>query len=265
MNSVNLVSMNWVIKEEGASRVKSMTKKSSINLQAIFDDLRLMNSDLGLADKIIFVEGPSDVKIFQELLSRTTLAPKLRGVVFAPLKETDLFLSRKAEPFVKAYCRLLDRISEVPIPYLFVIDSGGKTEEQIKGLRRQFQDRIRLLPWCEIENCLLQAKAILSALQEEVRLYFDGTTEGITEVQLDLEKVQQLLDRESKNTKMYPSGGYPGESWRQHIAGSKVLKNIYRAFNLEYSKVKNGPNIARYVDVSTFGKELESLLGSFLS
>lgn len=264
MNAADLTSIHWIRKQKAQSTAELISTPDEGNLQIMLEDLGLRNSDLGTADKVIFVEGPSDVEIIPALLCKLDLKRQLRGVLFSPLKETDSFLSKKAEVFIRAYCRLLEQISKIRIPHIFVLDSHGKTRVQIEQLERRFKDGIRFLPRYEIENYLLEPDAILSAIQEEIRIYYPDALKAGVLLELDLSKIQELVAQYRKKAEMYPRGRRATKQWKRDIVGSGLLEKIYGALSLQYSKVKSGQRIARYVDKSTFEDELKPVFEPFL-
>lgn len=264
MNAANLSSIHWIRKQKAQSTAQLITTPDEGNLQIILKDLGLRNSDLGAADKVIFVEGPSDAEIIPMLLDKLNLKHQLRGVLFSPLKETDSFLSNKTEVFIRAYCRLLQQISNIQIPHIFVLDSHGKTRAQMEQLEKQFKERIRFLPRYEIENYLLEADAILSAIREEIGIYYPEELKAGVLPELDLSKIQQLVAQYKEKAEMYPRVRRATKEWKRDIVGSGLLEKIYGALFLQYSKVKSGQRIARYVDKSTFEDELRPVFEPFL-
>jgi len=264
MNVVDLSSIHWVKKEKGQSTIRLISTADTERLQTILKDLGLKNSDIGMADKVIFVEGPSDAKIIPLFLNKLGFKHKLTGVLFTPLRETDSFLSKKAEVFIKAYCRLLEQLSTIKIPYMFVLDSHGKTQDHIEELKKRFKDRIYFLPRYEIENYLLEPNAILLAIKEEIDTYCSEDLKSNILSELHLSEIQELISQNKEKAEMYPLHREPTHEWKKDITGSKVLQNIYEAFNLQYSKLKSGPRIAKYIDKNTFKDELNSIFDSFL-
>ena len=56
-------------KENGETKVEMSSKEKSSALRAILDELGIRPSDIFLADYLIFVEGPTEVKLFRELFN----------------------------------------------------------------------------------------------------------------------------------------------------------------------------------------------------
>lgn len=135
-------------------------------LGAALGDLGVRNSDLLLADAVLFVEGDSE----RQALEAWSLA--LRDQIGASLAEANVAILplgggdvRRGGPPRRALLEQLDEKS--PIPHLFVVDGDERTAEELAGLSRAFGDRLHILRRRELENYLLVPRAIIAALREK--------------------------------------------------------------------------------------------------
>ena len=128
------------------------------DLSMALNALGSKNSDVLLADSVLFVEGNSDEKIIKawarnlgiDFDSKNILCVKIGG-------------GRNLNYYAKT--DLLKKISlKSPVPYFFIIDRDEKSETTIKRIQDTVE-KVCLLQCREIENCLLIPKYILETMR----------------------------------------------------------------------------------------------------
>lgn len=167
------LSMHIVSKTGEGTKVRKVRELNDLALA--LSELGSRNSDLLLADFVLFVEGSSDEKIFK------TWAKTL-GVDFDSRNIFCMTIGGSRNFHYYANSDVLQRVSQKsPIPHLLVIDSDEKSENTIKKIQEQVKD-VKLLERREIENYLLFPDHILETMHVKAK--------GNPEILKKLENVQ---------------------------------------------------------------------------
>lgn len=181
--------MHIVAKTSEGTQVRKIEELH--DLAQALGELGSRNSDLLLADFVLFVEGPSDEKIFR------TWAKTL-GVDFDSRNIFCITIDGSRNFYYYANTNVLQRISQKsPIPHLLIIDKDEKSDITIQKVQKQVKD-VHLLEQREIENYLLFPNYLLQAIRAKA--------EGNPEVLKKLENVQpkdieQLITSKTEDLK----------------------------------------------------------------
>jgi len=149
------LAMHVVKKTDEGTKVQRIEELDDLS-QAL-SELGSRNSDLLLADFVLFVEGKSDEKIIKawaktlgvDFDSRNIFCIKIRG-------------SRNFQYYANS--DVLQRISlKSPIPHLFIIDRDEKSNGTIQKIQKQVKE-LHILEKREIENYLLLPNYILETM-----------------------------------------------------------------------------------------------------
>jgi hypothetical protein len=156
-----------VINRENDSKVACL--KDTIE---ILDVLGITNYDLFTYDKVLFVEGESDVSVFGlviDAFDNSHLSERIKLVGL----DGDGHLKSKGAPFFK---RLLTDsfAAKARVPVGFLIDSGARSEQEKQDLQKVLhtppRSVLRLLKQNELEDYLLDPKSITAMLARELKL-----------------------------------------------------------------------------------------------
>lgn len=137
--------------ETGTNARESFSGLESRRL--LFDELGMDLGDVSLAEKIIFVEGKTDVEILSTILERTGFSSSNNNYIIISLGESDI--SRQLGD-------VLSKLKEiVHLPFLVYLD-GDK--ENGGHVRASIKEKVRYLPEPDIEGVLLRdPEAIVKA------------------------------------------------------------------------------------------------------
>lgn len=213
----------------------------------ILSELGYRFSDFLAYDRMIFVEGESDMAVLPVLLQRSgQMDPReLDKTGFAPMGGAGRIYARKMQDSILYYEKLLDALGRERLPRLCLFDGDHGTDDRniLAGTSSVGEeDRIKavFLPRCEMENYLLVPEAIISAMQEEATLLSQKVKLTFEDVRI---RLKALLDSDDKA--LYPSG--KGKEPGKDVKGSAVLEKLYDGFALRYKKRESGLLIAQHI------------------
>ena len=202
--------------------------------RVLLNELGINLGDLSLAEKIIFVEGKTDVDIIGEMLERAGFPRSNYNYVIFGLGESDISDQLKD--------LLVQLKTIVHLPYMIYLDgdkkSGGRMPKEMK-------DRVTYCPELDIEGVLLRdPEAILSGLDNIASAL--GLSPS-SPIQVDL--IKRSIDEVKKRQ--------PDQK------GIKIMTNLFNEISqmdglegLIYSK-NFGKEIARYVKMETIKDVIE--------
>jgi len=136
-------------------------------LRAVLDSIGTSFSDVFFAERILWVEGPTEQKAFPKILEH--FEPKIMaGMSILPLANTGGVQSKKHGRLVfDIYKKLSGAHALVPPIVAVVLDREKLTEGEIQELSRSSEGLLQLLPRRMYENYLLNPDAIAHVLNQE--------------------------------------------------------------------------------------------------
>lgn len=149
------ITTHIVTKKSSGTKIQKVEESDDLSLA--LTELGSKNSDILLADMVLFVEGDSDEIIIK------TWAKKL-GVDFDAKNILCLRIGGCRNLDYYANSDILQRISKLKIPYVFILDRDEKSETTLTKIQAQIQN-VCILERREIENYLLDAECILEAMR----------------------------------------------------------------------------------------------------
>ena len=152
----------------------------------LLEELGVNLGDMSIAEKIIFVEGKSDVDIISEMLEKTGLSNLNNNYVIFSLGESDI--SDQMEDLLKQLGTI------VHLPYMIYLDGDKKRKghipESLKGL-------VEYCPELDIEMVLLRDPAAILTGLKEIALSMGIKTTFNIEVDDINELIQELKSKGS--------------------------------------------------------------------
>lgn len=151
------LSMHLVRKTNEGTKVR--TVKELDDLSRALSELGSKNSDLLLADYVLFIEGPSDEKIIRAWGNKLGIdfdSKNIVGITISGSRNFDYY----------ANSDVLEKISKSPIPYYFIIDRDEKSDDTIDKIKKKVPN-VLVLERREIENYLLRPQHIVEAMREK--------------------------------------------------------------------------------------------------
>jgi hypothetical protein len=123
-------------------------------------------SDVFSADKVVWVEGPTERECFKEIVVKHFDGP-IPGLDFIALRNTGDFESKRSADSA-AVLDIYDALSQggsiLPVTIAFSFDGEGKNESKINDLMRRCKGRAHILPRRMTENYLLHPTSISTVL-----------------------------------------------------------------------------------------------------
>ncbi len=152
---------------ESRSTAKGLNLTETGELRAVLDSIGTSFSDVFFAERILWVEGPTEQKAFPKILEH--FEPKIMaGMSILPLANTGGVQSKKHGRLVfDIYKKLSGAHALVPPIVAVVLDREKLTEGEIQELSRSSEGLLQLLPRRMYENYLLNPDAIAHVLNQE--------------------------------------------------------------------------------------------------
>jgi AAA ATPase domain/AAA domain, putative AbiEii toxin, Type IV TA system len=234
----------------------------------LLSKLGYRNSDLLFHDALIFVEGPSDPTIFAALFAKAEChSPKQLDVGYVELGGTGEFARfEDIQRLVIVQEKLLKSFSKTNTPHVYLFD-GDKAQhrEQLERTKPAgTQIRPIFLPLYEVENYLLDACAIATAINYTLKSldFEEAASEQLIQARLDEALKPEELNEES--AQLYYPQGWKNREPRRAVKGSRVLSSIYNDYKLYYDKRIGGAEIVAHVQLSEDAKnEITKLFSEF--
>lgn len=237
LRSVGLPQVLLVERTEQGSRIQRLDDE-----RQLLDEIGLTANDVWSSEGILWVEGPTEVAIYQTL-GRSD-PELLEGVIVREMPEP--VRAARAKP--RAVAQLVETVkavSEALSPFgvraRFLFDSDETAESRGAAVVRASNGVVMFEPCREVENLLLHAVSISRVLNRR------RAARGLAPV--PEEAVAARLDDlvgDTGNTLLYPAGvGAPDAT---KIRGSRVLRELFESWdNLVYDKVRDGRAIGAEV------------------
>ncbi len=154
-----------LIKSDGKkSHVQSLNNKEVNTKKMMLEEVGSSLSDVFSAEKVIWVEGPTEKFCFNLIADHLKKGP-LIGLTFLPLRNTgDFEKSSDHRAILDIYDVLSRGGSILPVTVAFSFDKETMNQVQIDDLKRRCDGRAHVLPRRMTENYLLSPAAISKAL-----------------------------------------------------------------------------------------------------
>ena len=205
----------------------------------LLSELGITAADLWLAERVLWVEGRSEVEAIH-----AAVQDEMRDIKVRPMPEAAARFSsasaRQAEATYRFCSDVVDAITPLPVKMLFLFDSDEKTPEHRQRIEEASQGRARFLSVRELENLFLDAELLELALVERAAL-IDRPAPTRETIQRWLDDHLELLD----DRQLFPRPLAVGERPLDRVRGSEVLRRLYwDVMTSEFDKVSDGKRLA---------------------
>ncbi|ESQ82621.1 hypothetical protein AEAC466_15895 [Asticcacaulis sp. AC466] len=213
-------SVHWNGEE---SVVEEFNKSSIDDMQRLLNDIGVSLSDVFGADRIVWVEGPTERECFPKIAA--LLDPRPIGVSFVSLRNTgDLETKSDATAIMEIYDNLTAGASLVPPTLSFNLDREDRSDSLIADIERRTQHRVKFLPRLTYENYILDPDAISAVLVAEAIKY--GSDLHITPEQVTAWIVEHGEDY--ANGAVW-TGDFSKPEWLERCHAPNLLKNLFNS------------------------------------
>ena len=177
----------FLVSRSTRNRTTSRMLEAEEGAQRIPAELGLRLSALFMFDRLVFVEGPSDENVLREFAKKVQIDLAKSNVGFVYMAGARNFAYFAAES-------TLELLSRRNIQMWFVTDRDENTDAEIKPMMERLGGRatLKVLSKREIENYLLDSRAILAFLEEKQRM--SGT---VNSQKPNSEEVERVLTEEA--------------------------------------------------------------------
>lgn len=220
------------------SRVQSFDDAEVETKRMMLEEVGASLSDIFSAEKVIWVEGPTEKECFNLIVERAHGGP-IVGLSFVALRNTGDFDGRQGN--ARAVLDIYDSLSQggsiLPTTVAFSFDGEGKSPTQIEDLVRRCDGRARVLGRRMTENYLLDPDAIASVLT------------SLGESDVDAANIEGLL-RQFVPARMPKgdTGEWGSIDCTKRVDAANLLKDVFHAATQgrqEYRKVRDAVDLTR--------------------
>lgn len=233
LNDARLVTMDG-----GASRVTVPSAE-----QEVLSEVGLTAGDIGLAEHLVWVEGPADEEAFRVLLQRTAGQTTRNGIVVKPMPVAASQFAggdRKAKLAYRMSKEIASAILPLPIGMTFLFDLDEKNEEEQEQIVAASQGQARFLPVRELENLYLNAE-VLTPFLAGLGAHALGRRLSRDDVSKELEAL--LLAHQDRD--LFPEPPPPTADAKQLVRGSAVIDRLtWKYATARYDKRSHGAELA---------------------
>ena len=212
-----LLSVSW---SEGESHVESLDRHSLNDLENVLLDLGCELADVFAADRVIWCEGPTEVRAFPILARASGL--NIATTAFLELRATGDLESHKvnAQSVLDIYAILSKGPSLLPRETAFNLDREGRSSAEIADITRQSKGSVKFLPARSLENFVVDSDAISAILDA------DYARTQTVEAPPTREDVQAWLN---KHAGEYAPKGQEDDWQADELDAPKLLDKLFSA------------------------------------
>jgi energy-coupling factor transporter ATP-binding protein EcfA2 len=221
MSFPNIDRMLMVEKSNFASSVRTINRNDLSEIRGAFRQLGIGMTDVLGADRVVWVEGPTEELVFPDLLRRAAIETN-GSVRFAAVAATGDFAKRGSSR--KAVIRLYSAATSAAAPLLegssFVLDRETLSDEAVQSIGRQTGKRLVFLRRRCLECYALNPAAIAGLITSEA-----------SDLSVDAATIEQEISRlggdrnygaASKWNKSLTHG-----SWLKSVDAAKLLADVF--------------------------------------
>lgn len=229
--------LNLCYGQETKLEVFGLHKATSFN--SFLSSAGLHLQDVFGADRILWVEGPTEQQAFPEIIDILTDI-QLMGTAIVPVRATGDLEGRDAKRIFEMYRTLTRGNALLPPVLAFILDPETRDEQERKELIEQSARTARFLSRRMFENYLLNPEAIAAVM---------NSIEGFRAYPVRSEDVARHLE-ESRSNKKYFSPVPLSGNWLEAINASKVLEDVFAELSekrVAYRKPDHSVQLTRWL------------------
>jgi hypothetical protein len=223
----------WLVNRDERGTVVRRAFGEGAGRQHVFAELGVSSGDVALAERVLFVEGPSDAEIYGIILDKLGFDLIAAGCTVVPLGGFGA-----AAPVEETFDRLAALLN---LRFLVYLDGDRKGTLA--------NTTVRFLPEKDIERVLIRDagavfRGFAAVLKDERPDLLEGWQDEWDEAEVDT-YILARLDKEPD------------------VKGSKVLGDLAQEMTLVYKKSVHGPSIARELPAGTIADLKPDFAGLF--
>lgn len=246
------------------TRVRRVDLEENAEITGILLELGVRLSDVFGAEKVIWVEGPTEELFFPEIVEKI-LRRRLAGTQILGVLNTGDFERRhrvSRRTVWEIYSKLASGTTVVPPSIAFIFDHEGREPMEMEEASRDSGGRVRFLRRRMLENYLLDARAIGEVLREIHREDIDDAS--VSEFIKSHSRTPQVWDAVAKEMSSRAKADI------ESLHGARLLETLFTSLTegrVSFTKTRDSVAIGRRLIESdpTSLEELSELLNEVLT
>jgi hypothetical protein len=244
--------------EKTASSFRTLDRKNLDDQRRLLGELGVSLSDVFGADKVLWVEGPTEERCFPMILDHLRCSSPALSITSVIATDDLTGRSPRAKLSWDVYRKLSTGNALIPPALAFSFDREGRSTTEMADLERMSDNLVNFLPRRMYENYVLHAEAIADVLTTAV-----GTTIGTDTVNA------WMVDQ--KEAGKYISGRPQNdEDWLANADASGLLHDLFNELTdakVEFRKTEHSVALTKWILANDpeYLDELYSFLRSLVS
>jgi len=254
-----------VLLERGATgsvTARNMNSAEANDQKVLLRELGLSAPDVFGADRIVWVEGPTERDVYTSVTQQLQAVP--RGTVFLPLVSTGDLEGRAQKLAVEIYRRMSAGIGLAPSRVAFLLDREDRDASAIKELETLLGNMAFFSPGRMLENSFLDESLVAGFLSQ--------TSEVWNGLQIPVERdTVAALWNECLDAKKYlvsfKRASEP-QRWRDEVHAARILTDTVQeltAGRFQYRKVEHGLQLIQLAKKMSVTDVIQRLQGVALA
>jgi energy-coupling factor transporter ATP-binding protein EcfA2 len=227
-------SLSLIRWNEGVSSVDKIEAKNIDSMHLVLREMGASLSDVYGADRLLWVEGPTEQVCFVRIIERLMKRP-LAGTAIVAVQDVGRLsgLKKSADLVLDIYEKLSGMGAIIPPVLGFSFDREGRTQAKIDDIKRRSRNKFHFLPRRMIENYFIDEDAIAAVISTEMR-------KSIT-----VEQVKKCIEayREEYNSKFQSDSSADISASVYDGDGAALLTKVFEELSertVMYHKVQHG-------------------------
>jgi AAA ATPase domain/AAA domain, putative AbiEii toxin, Type IV TA system len=221
------------------SIVDVISAKSTRDLKFFLADIGASLGDVFGADKVLWVEGPTEENCFPLILKKLSKT-LLSGTQILAVKNTGDLEGKLASRIFDVYNKLTSSSTLLPPAIAFLLDTEGKSKSEKDEIDRKSSGLVQWLPRRMYENYLLSPSHLANILSED---------DCEREETIGEQEIKEWLIAHSNDKKYFdkdkydPNLKYPSDTWEKTVHAANLLNDLFNELTetrVEYRKVDHG-------------------------
>ncbi|EJZ22152.1 AAA family ATPase [Rhizobium sp. Pop5] len=243
--------VHLITKTDFSSSVIALDVENMQHLRAITSELGVTMTDVFAADRVVWVEGPTEEKafpyIFEETRDDSSSERRQKSPQFAAVVATGDFTAKRTRPDL--IFDIYDRLSNASVlsgAATFAFDAEELNHAQMEDLTRRAKGRLLFLPRRMFECYLLQPAAIASVMNA-----------SLDDAPASVEAIEGFLISEGGKVKYKAgeewNGDFTNEKWLERVDAANLLSDLFSSLSdtrLTFSKRNHSFEILREILVA---------------
>jgi hypothetical protein len=238
---------------EGQTELEVADAKVSQNLSQFLIEVGSQLSDVFGMDRVVWVEGPTEVRVFTKLLEK--VLQRITATIIVPIRNTGDLEGKDARKFLEMYRNLTNKQSLLPRVVRFLLDRESRSPQELDELKKLGFGSLEFLPSRMIENYFFEPVSILVVLNN-----IEGFNDGQP---VTMENLSKLIEEEILKDKYWAPEPLPTTPSLDNPAlnGAALFATIFSILSnrrVRFDKTLHGPKIVEQI-LETCPEKLDGL------